>query len=654
MQELTNRGNQNHFLNPHSEFRGGFLFCYLKYSIIGMVVTSSSRTPYPPPERMTTKVRLPLVFSSMALLIFFQGNILADTLFQVATLAGNGSPGFTDGVGTNAAFSQPNGVAFDSTGNVYVADLMNHAVRKITTNGVVTTLAGNGTSGFRNGIGTNASFYYPSGVAVDGSGNVFVADIYNHAIRKITTNGTVTTFAGKGTYGFRNGTGTNALFDYPIGVAVDGSGNVFVADSDNCSIRKIATNGVVTTFAGTGSDGFADGTGTNASFSFPQGIAVDGSGNVFVADAGNNAVRKISPDGVVMTLAGNGSYGFQNSTGTNASFREPNAVAVDASGNVFVADGNNAIRKITSVGAVTTVAGSTWGFMDGAGTGASFKYPRGLAPNASGTICVADTDNNAIRKIVPVYRKTPQTIAFPAIAPVTYSTDLGISLTATSSSALPVSYSSTTTNVSISGSNLTVRGAGTALIVASQSGNDDYAQAQPVTNVLMIAKASNPITFVEPTSRTYSNGDTVYLAATAPGGTVSFVSGNSNALTIDGAQATILGAGIVSIRAVQAGGSNYVAATPVIKKLVVNKAPQSISFSLPETNSFSPNGQIPLSGSSSSGLPVVYRSANPGILSISGSNAVMKRRGTASVTASQPGNANYLGVTNDPLSITIQ
>ena len=237
---------------------------------------------------------------------------------------------------------------------------------------------------------------------------------------------------------------------------------------------------------------------------------------------------------------------------------------------------------------------------------------------------------------------------------MTYSTDLGISLTATSSSALPVSYSSTTTNVSISGSNLTVRGAGTALIVASQSGNDDYAQAQPVTNVLMIAKASNPITFVEPTSRTYSNGDTVYLAATAPGGTVSFVSGNSNALTIDGAQATILGAGIVSIRAVQAGGSNYLTAPPVIKKLVVNKAPQTISFSLPETNSFSPNGQIPLSGSSSSGLPVVYRSANPGILSISGSNAVMKRRGTASVTASQPGNANYLGVTNDPLSITIQ
>jgi len=619
-----------------------------------MAVTSSSRTPYPPPERMTTKVRLLWLFTSMALLIFFQGNILADTLFQVATLAGNRSPGFANGDATNASFSQPNGVAFDGAGNVYVADLINHAVRKITTSGVVTTLAGNGTRGFRNGIGTNATFYYPSGVAVDGSGNVFVADIYNHAIRKITTNGTVTTFAGKGTYGFRNGTGTNAMFNYPIGVAVDGSNNVFVADSDNCLIRKIATNGVVTTLAGNGLDGFVDGTGTNASFSFPQGVAVDGDGNVFVADAGNNAVRKISPEGVVMTLAGNGSYGFLNRTGTNASFREPNAVAVDASGNIFVTDGNNAIRRITADGAVTTVAGGTWGFVDGNGSAASFKYPRGLALNESGTMCVADTDNNAIRKIVSVYRKTPQTIAFPTITPVTYSTDLGISLNATSSSTLPVSYTSINTNVVISGSNLTVRGAGKALIVASQTGNDDYAEASPVTNVLMIAKASNVITFIEPTSRTYSNGDTVYLAATAPGGTVSFVSGNTSALTIDGRQATVRGAGILTIRAVQAGGSNYFAATPVFKKLVVSKAPQTISFSLSGTNSFTPGGTIPLSGTSSSGLPVVYRSANAGILSISGTNAVMKRRGTTTVTASQPGNVNYLGVTNAPLSIIVQ
>jgi len=603
---------------------------------------------------MTTKVPLPLVFSSMALLMFSQGNILADTLYQVTTLAGNGLPGFTDGSGTNAAFSQPNGVAYDGAGNVYVADLMNHSVRKITTNGAVTTLAGNGSSGFRNGIGTNASFWYPSGVAVDGSGNVFVADIYNHAIRKITTNGTVTTLAGKGTYGFRNGTGTNALFDYPIGVAVDGSGNVFVADSDNCSIRKIAPGGVVTTLAGTGSDGFVDGTGTNASFSFPQGVAVDRDGYVYVADAGNNAVRKIGPDGVVTTLTGNGSYGFLNGTGTNATFREPNAVAVDASGNVFVTDGNNAIRKITADGVVSTAAGGTWGFADGNGIGASFKYPRGVALNGSGTLCIADTDNNAVRKITAVYRKTPQTIAFPAFAPVTYSTDLGISLSATSSSGLPVSYSSVSSNISVSGSNLTVSGAGTALIVASQSGNNDYAEATPVTNVLMIAKASNAINFLEPSPRTYNEGDTVYLAATAPGGTVSFVSGNSGALTIAGNQATIHGAGLLTIRAVQGGGSNYVAATPVIKRLLVNKASQTISFTLPETNSFSPNGLIPLSGTSSAGLPVVYKSANPGILAISGTNAVMKRRGNATVTASQPGNANYLGVTNAPLSISFQ
>ena len=237
---------------------------------------------------------------------------------------------------------------------------------------------------------------------------------------------------------------------------------------------------------------------------------------------------------------------------------------------------------------------------------------------------------------------------------MTYSTDLGISLSATSSSGLPVTYNSISPSVSVSGSNLTVSGAGTALIVASQSGNNDYAEATPVTNVLMIAKASNAINFLEPSPRTYNEGDTVYLAATAPGGTVSFVSGNSGALTIAGSQATIHGAGLLTIRAVQAGGSNYVAATPVIKRLLVNKASQTISFTLPETNSFSPNGLIPLSGTSSAGLPVVYKSANPGILAISGTNAVMKRRGTATVTASQPGNANYLGVTNAPLSISVQ
>jgi sugar lactone lactonase YvrE len=598
--------------------------------------------------------RFPLVFFPMVLCLLLAGNAIADTIYHVSTFAGSGSLGFVNGSGSNANFAQPNGLAVDGAGSVYVADMGNNAVRKISSNGVVTTLAGSGVSGFSNGNGTNASFWYPSGVSVDGSGNVYVADIYNHAIRKISSNGVVTTYAGKGTYGFRNGSGTNALFNYPTGVAVDGSGNVFVADSDNCSIRKISTNGVVTTFAGNGTSGFTDGSGTNAAFSFPQSVAVDKNGAVFVADSGNNAIRKITADGVVTTVAGNGSYGFKNGIGTNVSFSEPNSIAVDGSGNVFVADGNNVIRKITSSGLVTTLAGGAWGSADGDGSGAMFKYPRGIALDTTGCLYVADTDNCSIRKIVSFFRKTAQLIAFPFHRPVNYSPDLRIDLNATSSSGLPVNFSSDSPIVAIRGSTLAVLGAGTAAIVASQSGNDQYAEASSVTNVLLVAKASNAITFLQLQPKTFSNGGTVYLAATSPGGPVTFSCDNKVLLSIDGNWATIHGAGTTSIKASQKGSSNYFSANSVFKNLVINKAPQTISFTLPETNTFSSNGLIPLSGTSSSGLPVLYRSDAPSILAISGTNAVMKRRGSANVTASQPGDANYLGVTNAGVSITIQ
>ena len=212
---------------------------------------------------------------------------------------------------------------------------------------VVSTLAGTGTHGYVNGTGSSASFYSPYGVAVDSSGNVFVADMNNHTIRKITSAGVVTTFAGTGTSGFVNGTGTAASFFAPSGVAVDSSGNVFVADSANSAIRKITPAGVVSTFAG-GTFGFVNGTGTAASFYQPYGVAVDSSGNVFVAERQNNAIRKITPAGVVSKLAGNTSSGISNGTGTAANFSYPYGVAVDSSGNVFVADTyNHAIRKIT-------------------------------------------------------------------------------------------------------------------------------------------------------------------------------------------------------------------------------------------------------------------------------------------------------------------
>ena len=331
---------------------------------------------------------------------------------MVSTLAGS-TYGYTDGTGTSAKFYNPTGVAVDGAGNVYVADYANHSIRKITTSGVVSTLAGSGTYGYTDGTGTSAKFDSPTGVAVDGAGNVYVADESNHSIRKITfcaeTTETITanvcdtytspsgrhtwfgtgiykdtipnaagcdsiltinltviatpivtvsTLAGSGTSGYTDGTGTSAQFKYPTGVAVDGAGNVYVADQLNHRIRKITTSGVVSTLAGSGTSGYADGTGTSAKFDYPIGVAVDGAGNVYVADGSNQRIRKITTSGVVSTLAGS-TYGYTDGTGTSAKFTSPTGVAVDGAGNVYVADeSNHRIRKITTSGVVSTLAGS--------------------------------------------------------------------------------------------------------------------------------------------------------------------------------------------------------------------------------------------------------------------------------------------------------
>ena len=284
----------------------------------------------------------------------------------------------------------------------------NNTIRKITPAGVVSTLAGlAGSSGSADGTGSAARFCYPYGVAVDGSGNVYVADTDNYTIRKITPAGVVSTLAGlAGSSGSADGTGSAARFDYPYGVAVDGSGNVYVADSGNNTIRKITPAGVVSTLAGmAGSSGSADGTGSAARFNYPTGVAVDGSGNVYVADTGNNTIRKITPAGVVSTLAGTaGSSGSADGTGSAARFYYPYGVAVDGSGNVYVADNDNyTIRKITPAGVVSTLAGlaGSSGSADGTGSAARFYYPYGVAVDGSGNVYVADTDNDTIRKITP-------------------------------------------------------------------------------------------------------------------------------------------------------------------------------------------------------------------------------------------------------------
>jgi len=258
------------------------------------------------------------------------------------------------GGGTSGEFTFPIGIAVDSSNNAYVADTLDNSIRKIDASAVVTTFAGE-TQGYANGTGQLAEFNRPYGIAVDSNGNVYVADTYNNVIRKVTPSQAVTTFAGEGSAGYGDGTGTAAYFDQPAGVAVDSSGNVYVADGSNY-IRKISPSAVVTTIAGNGTAGYADGAAASAEFDTPYGVAVDSSGNVYVADTYNNRIRKISTSGTVSTVAGSTS-GYLDSTGTSAEFNYPAYLIFDSSGNLYVSDsGNNAVRKVTTAGVVTTLA----------------------------------------------------------------------------------------------------------------------------------------------------------------------------------------------------------------------------------------------------------------------------------------------------------
>ena len=347
---------------------------------------------------MITKFLISWCLSALILFASAAG-ARADTVYAWTNFAGQpGIYGSMDGTGNAARFYYPMGVAVDGSGNVFVADQGAHTIRKVTPAGVVTTLAGSaGSRGSVDGTGSAARFNRPTGVAVDGAGNVYVADSQNLTIRKVTPAGMVTTVAGTaGSPGIADGTGTAAQFGQPYGVAVDGAGNVFVADQGAHTIRKVTPAGVVTTLAGSGGNwGSADGAGAAAQFCYPSGVAVDGAGNVFVADYNNHTIRKVTAAGVVTTLAGSaGNSGTADGTGTAARFYYPSGVAVDGAGNVFVADQyNHTIRQVTAVGVVTTIGGlpGVTGSVDGVGSAARFNNPKGVAVDGAGDLYVVDS-----------------------------------------------------------------------------------------------------------------------------------------------------------------------------------------------------------------------------------------------------------------------
>ncbi len=398
------------------------------YTVPGGAVMGSVNKP------VTLQATMP-VFSPNATQIAFNFNggtaqPLADPALPlvnyVSTFAGSGAAGYVNGTGAGAVFNSPVGAAVDAAGNVYVADYGNNRIRKITPAGAVSLLAGSGALGGTNGTGAAASFNGPTGLAVDGAGTVFVAEFGGHRIRRITSAGVVTTLAGSGFAGFANGTGTLASFNSPFSVALDAGGNVYVGDTNNHRIRGITPLGVVTTLAGSGAAGFANGTGVLASFNAPTGVTVDAAGNVFVADTNNNLIRRITSLGATTTFAGSGLAGFADGTGPAAQFNQPWGLSRDAAGTLFVGEVNNdRIRRVTPGAVVTTFAGTgTFGATNGAGNGmiaiATFANPYGTAVDAAGAVYVADFSSNRIRKIVPgPQRADSRTLAMMDFTPGT-------------------------------------------------------------------------------------------------------------------------------------------------------------------------------------------------------------------------------------------
>jgi uncharacterized protein (TIGR03437 family) len=336
----------------------------------------------------------------------------------ISTVAGNGTNATAgDGGPATSASLRPGGLALDGAGNIYIADPAKSVIRKVNTAGIITTVAGNGNGSTAfsgdGGPATSASIYIiPSnhnGIAVDGAGNLYIADDGHNRVRKVDTAGIITTVAGTGTLGFSGdgGPAKNAMLWRPNAVAVDGAGNLYIADADNFRIRKVDTAGVITTVAGNGAIGSSGdgGLAINAALFEIRGVAVDGAGNIYISDQAAKSVRKVNAAGIISTVAGNGTLGFSGDGGpaTSAAFNAPYNTAVDGAGNLYIADfGNRRVRKVDTAGIIRSIAGgggSAANIGDGGPPTSALLDPTDVAVDSAGNLYIADVATNRVRKI---------------------------------------------------------------------------------------------------------------------------------------------------------------------------------------------------------------------------------------------------------------
>ncbi len=551
-----------------------------------------------------------------------------DTAQRLAGTAGTVGYSGDGGAATSATLASPAAVAYDASGNLYIADAQNHVIREVSTAGILTTVAGTGVEGFGGdgGPATSAQLDTPRGVAVDASGNLYIADSHNQRIREVS-GGTIRTIAGNGTAGYSGdgGLATAATLFLPEAVAVDASGNVYIADTGNFVIRKVSA-GTITTVAGDGEQTYSGdgGPATAAGLDTPTGVAVDASGNLYIADSHNQRIREVS-GGTIRTLAGNGTLGYSgdSSAAASATLAMPRGVSVDASGNVYIADTENNVIRQVSGSTINTLAGT--GLQGYSGDGgpalsAVFNTPRGVAPNAQGSLAVADNNNQLVRAVAL------PSLSFGSQAVGSVSAAQSLTIANTGAASMQVQSIALTNGFVLSG------GTCGAVPVTVAAGSSCTVQVAFAPTAGGVTSGSVVISGAGLTPQT------VLLSGTGTQGT--------DALTLTGTQSSIYG-GAVSLTATLASGSQIATGTVTfmagstvlgtaalvndVATLTLNTL-QAGSYSV--VASYSGNGNYP--PATSSALTIVVGQANTNtILNISGASTCGSGLGalTATVTS---------------------
>jgi len=550
-------------------------------------------------------------------------------------------------VHTIANTNSPSGLALDSQGNIYVTDFNTNKILKITPAGVSSVFAGSGNAGKIDGIGSAASFSAPGGIAVDASGNIYVADQQNNSIRFISPAGEVKTIAGSGVAGANNATGLAATFNNPDGLAIDKQGNIYVADTKNNMIRKIATDGSVTTFAGSGAVGNADGLKTAASFNYPTGLAIDAPGNLYVADYKNHSIRKITPAGEVTTIAGNGSPGSVNGIGSTATFNYPIGVVVDSNGNLFITDfANYLVREINLTG-YTIDKPLPAGLVFDPNTGIISGTPTAATPAANYTITAYNaggSSNTTINIQVSDVPLKPSVITFNSL-PSAVKNVIKPSVSSTNPET-PVVLTSSNPAVAIitADGNILLTGVGYTTITATQDGNVNYSTAAPVSRQLVVYQ-QGVIVFAALPVKYLNDADFVPVAkSNVTAFPITYTSSNPQVATIINGMIHVTGIGTTTITASQAGDALNLRATPVTQELTVSPMlafvviPSKVSCD----NDFDPGA--------TSLKPISYTSSNPAVATIVNGQVHLVATGTSTITATSNGEVLTQALTVNNLS----